>query len=298
MKSYKIAAYSAAILIAVSCSDKENTFDATGFFEATEVTVSSEATGRIIEFDITEGQEVLADKKIGYVDSLQLHLSKLQIEKNIQALKSNIPDIGTQTSALKEQIRKQKFERDRIAKLVESNAAPQKQLDDINSSILIMENEVKAVEANLRNSTASAEAQIASLEMQLAQIDDKLAKCLICSPINGVILSKYAEKGELATTGKPLFKVADIKHLYLRAYFTLGQLKDIKLGQKVKVTADFGGDSLREYEGTVTWISEKSEFTPKSILTKDDRENLVYAVKIAIENDGYVKIGMYGEVIL
>ncbi len=285
-------------LAAVSCSNRENPFDATGFFEATEVTVSSEASGLIKNFNVFEGQEVESYEKLGYVDSVQLHLAKLQIENNIKAIRSNIPDVKTETAALKEQINKQKYEQERIGKLVKSNAATTKQYDDISSSISIMESELASAERKLNNAVASANAQIGALEMQLAQTEDRLSKCIIVSPIAGTILSKYAEQGELAAAGKPLFKVADTRHLYLRAYFTLGQLKDVKIGQKVKVTADFGGDNLREYEGTVTWISEKSEFTPKSILTKDDRENLVYAVKIAIENDGYVKIGMYGEVIL
>ncbi len=298
MKSYKIAAYSTAILIAISCSNRENPFDATGFFEATEVTVSSEANGLIKNFNIVEGQEVESGETLGYIDSTQLHLAKLQIENNIKALKSNIPDVKTETAALREQIKKQKHEQERVSKLVKSNAATAKQYDDISSSISVMESELISAERKLNNAVASANAQIAALEMQYAQTEDRLSKCIIASPIAGTILSKYSEQGELAAAGKPLFKVADTKHLYLRAYFTLGQLKDVKIGQKVRVTADFGGDNLREYEGAVTWISEKSEFTPKSILTKDDRENLVYAVKIAIENDGYVKIGMYGEVIL
>ncbi len=294
----KIYIFIAVAIAAASCANKENPFDATGFFEATEVTVSSEANGRINDFNIVEGQEVTADEKLGAIDSVQLHLSKLQIENNIRALRSNIPDVKTETAALREQIRKQEYEKARVEKLVQSNAATQKQLDDITSSISIMKSELASAERKLNNAVTSTNAQIAALEMQLAQTEDRIEKCAITSPISGTILSKYAEKGELAAAGKPLFKVADTKHLYLRAYFTLSQLKDIKIGQKVKVTADFGGDNLREYEGTVSWISEKSEFTPKSILTKDDRENLVYAVKIAVENDGYIKIGMYGEVIL
>lgn len=300
MKSlYKITFFTAVtIIMASSCGSKENTFDATGFFDATEVTVSSEANGRIVSFDISEGQNIYADEILGCIDSVQLYLSKLQIEKNIEALKTSIPNVNTQTASLKEQIKKQKFERDRVENIVKSEAAPRKQLDDINSAISVMEEELKAAESNLENNIASVNAQIAAYEMQLAQIKDRLAKCMISSPIDGTVLSKYAQAGELATAGKPLFKVADTRHLYLRAYFTLSQLSNMKIGQKVKVMADFGGNNIREYDGTITWISEKSEFTPKSILTKNDRANLVYAVKISIENDGYVKIGMYGEVIL
>ncbi len=288
----------ACCTLAVSCGKVDKDFDATGFFEAVEVTVSAEVNGRIMAMDITEGQQVAAGQAVGCIDSVQLYYAKLQLENNIIALRNNLPDSEAQTAALREQIAKQKKEKERVERLLKSGAATPKQLDDINSAILVMESELNSVETTLGKSTSSMKAQIAALEMQVAQTADRLAKCRIVSPIDGTVLSQYARAGELAAVGKPLFKVADTQHMILRAYFTLGQLKDIKIGQKVKVTANFGGDNNREYEGTINWISEKSEFTPKSVQTKDDRENLVYAVKIGIENDGYVKIGMYGEVTL
>ena len=287
-----------AVLMFTSCGDKQNDFDATGTFEATEVTVSSEASGRILSFDIVEGQEIMAGKQIGVIDTVQLYLTKLQLLKNVSSVRSNRPDIGKQIAAVKEQIAKQRTEQNRVENLLRSNAATQKQLDDITSSIVVLESQLVALQSSLQNNASSIDAQSSAIEIQIAQIDDKLAKSIISSPLTGTILAKYAEAGELAVVGKPLFKVADTKRLFLRAYMTLSQLKDVKLGQDVKVYADFGGDNRREYAGTVTWISEKSEFTPKSIQTKDDRENLVYAVKIAIENDGYVKIGMYGFLVI
>ena len=286
------------VLITItSCGNKQNKFDATGTFEATEVTVSSEASGRILSFDIIEGQEVMSGKQIGVVDTVQLYLTKLQLMQSMSSVKSNRPDISKQIAAVKEQIAKQKTEQKRVENMLKSEAATQKQLDDITSAIIVLESQLAALQSSLQNNASSIDAQSSAIEIQIAQIDDKLSKSIISSPLSGTILAKYTEAGELAVAGKPLFKVADTKRLFLRAYMTLSQLKDVKLGQSVKVYADFGGDNRREYKGTVTWISEKSEFTPKNIQTKDDRENLVYAVKVAIENDGYVKIGMYGELI-
>ena len=286
------------IMLFSACGKKQHNFDATGSFEATEVIVSSEAVGRILSFDITEGKEVTANEKIGVIDSLQLYLSKLQLMKNISSVESNKPNVSAQVAATREQLLKQQTERTRIENLLKSEAATQKQLDDINSAIIVLERQLTAQLSTLNNSVSSLNAQSSALEIQIAQIEDRLSKCIIQSPVSGTVLAKYAEAGELAIVGKPLFKVADLKRVFLRSYFTSGQLADIKLGQTVKVFADFGGDNRREYRGTITWISDKSEFTPKSIQTKKDRENLVYAVKIAVENDGYIKIGMYGEVVL
>ena len=287
-----------ALLALSSCGNNQNAFDATGTFEATEVTVSSEASGKILSFDISEGQEVIAGSNIGIIDTVQLYLSKMQLLQSMSSVKSNRPDISKQIAAFKEQIAKQQTERTRVENLLKAEAATQKQLDDINSAIVVLERQLAAMQSSLQNNASSIDAQSSAIEIQIAQIEDKLSKCIITSPVTGTILAKYAEAGELAVPGKPLFKVADTKRLNLRAYLTLSQLKDVKLGQNVTVYADFGGDNRREYTGTLTWISEKSEFTPKSIQTKDDRENLVYAVKIAIQNDGYVKIGMYGELII
>ena len=298
----KLKQCGAALLLCISlslssCGNNRNNFDATGTFEATEVTVSSEASGRILSFDVIEGQEVVAGSEIGIIDTVQLYLSKLQLMKSRSSVQSNRPDINKQIAAIKEQIAKQKTEQSRIENLLKAGAATQKQFDDIVSAITVLECQLAALQSSLQNNASSIDAQSSAIEIQIAQIDDKLFKSVISSPVTGTILAKYTEAGELAVVGKPLFKVADTKRLFLRAYLTLSQLKDVKLGQSVTVYADFGGDNRREYNGTVTWISEKSEFTPKSIQTKDDRENLVYAAKVAIENDGYVKIGMYGEAI-
>ncbi|MDR1097584.1 MAG: efflux RND transporter periplasmic adaptor subunit [Tannerella sp.] len=281
-----------------SCGKNQRGFDATGAFEATEVTVSGEASGKILSFTVNEGQEVVAGDRLGVIDTVQLYLAKLQLMKSASSVRSNRPDIGKQIASIREQIAKQKTERTRVENLLKAEAATQKQLDDMVSAIAVLESQLAALQSSLQNSVSSLDAQSSAIEIQVAQVEDQLSRCVISSPVTGMILAKYAEAGELSMPGKPLFKVADMKRLYLRAYLTLPQLKEVKPGRKVKVYADFGGDNRREYDGSVTWISEKSEFTPKSIQTKDDRENLVYAIRVAIENDGYVKIGMYGELVL
>jgi len=279
-----------------ACGNNSDNMDASGTFEATEVIVSAEANGKIEQLDIEEGTIVTARQKLGYIDTVQLFLQKEQLLKNIRSVESNRPDINKQIAATRQQIATAQIEQRRIINLLKSNAANEKQLDDINGQIAVLEKQLKAQESTLQNNSNSITEQSSALEIQVAQIEDQLKKCSISSPINGTILTKYAEAGELANTGKPLFKVADIENMYLRAYITSVQLSQVKVGKKVTVISDYGDGKRKEYPGIVTWISSQSEFTPKTILTKDERANLVYAVKIAIKNDGYVKIGMYGEV--
>ena len=272
--------------------------DAAGTFEADEITVSSEATGKIEWLDLTEGQQLQAGQVVGQIDTVQLFLQKQQLEESIMSLEGSMPDIDRQTSAMRSRLKQQLREKDRIERLLEDDAATPKDLEDILSAIEVLEGQIEAQESGLGNTIASLEGQIASARNRKLQIEDQLAKCRIASPVEGTVLARYAHAGELAVSGKPLFRVADTRTMTLRAYFCLWQLKDVRIGQRVKVIADFGGDNTREYEGTVSWISDKSEFSPKSIQTKGERENLVYAVKISVRNDGYLKIGMYGEVIL
>ena len=293
----QIATIAILVMLFTSCANNETKFDATGTFEATEITVSAEAVGRVLSLDITEGAQVEAHTPVGVIDSVQLYLQKLQLLKSITSVESNRPSINKQVAAIRAQIANQKVEQQRIQNLLKSNAATPKQLDDINASITVLQQQLGAQQASLTNSISSINAQSSAMEIQVAQLTDRLNKCIIQSPITGIVLAQYIEAGELATTGKPLFKVANLNSVYLKAYITSSQLADIKLGQQVDVTATFGGDKNRAYKGTITWIADKSEFTPKSIQTKDDRANQVYALKIAVQNDGYIKLGMYGEVI-
>ena len=291
----KIAVYSALTLLLASCGNK-NDFDATGTFEATEVVVSAESTGRILYFDIEEGDTLSAGRQVGAIDTVQLYLQKLQLERQRASIHSNRPDIAKQASALRSQIEQQERERSRVENLLNDGAATAKQLDDINASIRVLNGQLDALLSNLENSTSSIDQNASAVDLQIAQIEDRLAKCRFVSPIDGVVLVKYSEAGELAAAGRPLMKVADMDRLYLRAYFTSAQLADVKVGQEVTVVADYGDDKQHEYSGRITWIASESEFTPKTIQTRDTRANLVYAVKIAVENDGLLKIGLYGEV--
>ena len=285
----------AAAALAMSCGT-EAEFDAQGSFEATEVVVSAEAAGRILWFDAEEGTAVEPGARIGQIDTLQLDLQRRQLEAQQAALLASRPDIRAQAAALREQIAKQERELTRVQNLLRDGAATTKQRDDIEAQIRILQSQLSAALSSLDKSTVTIDGNAAVVESQIAALDDRIARCRIASPIAGIVLAKYAEAGELAAVGKPLLKVADLEHLYLRAYFTSEQLAAIRVGDAVTVTADFGGDQRYDYEGRIAWISPESEFTPKTIQTRDSRTNLVYAAKIAVQNDGRLKIGLAGEV--
>lgn len=248
-----------------------------------------------MQLNVEEGQQLNFNQRVGYIDTTQLYLKKLQLVASKKALQSRRPDIQKQIAALEQQIETAKTERKRVENLVKAEASTTKQLDDANAQIKVLEKQLEATKSSLENTSNSILGDNEALQIQIEQIEDQLQKCYITSPISGVVLTKYAEQGELATPGKALFKIGDVTNMILRAYVTSDQLTQIALGQKVKVYADYGEDR-KEYEGVVSWISSKSEFTPKTIQTRDERANLVYAVKINIKNDGLLKIGMYGNV--
>lgn len=291
----RIWCYGLLSLLTVGCGNRDD-FDATGTFEATEVTVSAEANGRILCFDVEEGDSVEAAVPVGAIDTVQLYLQKLQLERQVASARSSRPDVRKQATALREQIAQQQTERRRVENLLKDGAATTKQLDDIDAQLKILQGQLDALLSTLHNNLASIDENSSAIELQIAQIEDRLSKCRIVSPVGGTVLVKYAEAGELAAVGRPLMKVADLGQVYLRAYFTSEQLSSLRLGQQVTVTADFGGDERIDYPGRITWIASESEFTPKSIQTRNSRANLVYAVKIAVKNDGRLKLGLYGEV--
>lgn len=291
----RIVLFSAAMLALAGCG-QENAFDATGTFEATEVVVSAEAAGRIMNFAVEEGDRVEAGRQIGAIDSMQLYLQKRELQRQQAAVMSGRPDINKQAASLRVQIAKQQTERRRVENLLKDGAATTKQLDDIDAALKVLNGELDALLSTLSKNATSIDENAEALELKIAQIDDRLQKCRIVSPISGTVLAKYSEAGELAAVGRPLMKVADMERIYLRAYFTSDQLSNIRLGQEVTVTADFGGDEQIDYKGRITWIAAESEFTPKTIQTRNSRASLVYAVKIAVENDGRLKLGLYGEV--
>ena len=287
--------YIVAAMLAVSCGT-EAEFDAQGTFEATEVVISSEAAGRILNFNIEEGMAIEAGETLAVIDSVQLHLQRSQLEAQLSALLNSRPDVQTQVSSLREQIATLKVEQRRIENMLRDGAATEKQKDDVDAQIRILESQLSATLSTLNTNTSTINSNAEAIRVQISALDDRIAKCRAMSPISGTVLVKYAQEGELATVGKPLVKIADLGNIYLRTYFTSDQLANIKLGDEVTVTADFGGEERYDYVGRVAWISAESEFTPKTIQTKDSRANLVYAVKIAVENDGRLKIGLAGEV--
>ena len=291
-----IIAIAAFTLLVSACDNKEKEFDATGIFEATEVTVSAEATGRLMTFDVSEGKLVEAHQQVGLIDTVQLQLKARQIGATRESFAEQRPDISAQIAATRQQLSKAELEQKRTAALFADGAATRKQTDDASNAVRVLQGQLKAQISALSNSTRSLNSQVSGAEIQRLQVLDQLKKCHITSPIAGTVLEKYAEQGEFATIGKPLFKVADTRNMFIRAYITSRQLAQVKLGQRVKVFSNYGSDTRRSYSGTVTWISPNAEFTPKSILTDDERADIVYAVKIAVINDGYLKMGMYGEV--
>lgn len=287
---------SVAAITLLSCNGNEDEFDASGTFETEETIISAEASGTILKFDVEEGQTLKAGDRVGFIDSVQTFLKKKQLESQIQSTLSQRPDIAAQIAALEVQLKAAEKEQLRLSNLVKAGAATQKQLDDINANVDTLRKQLAAQRSSLNITSNSITKQASPLQVQIEQTEDQLAKCRIINPINGTVLTKYVEVNEMASPGKPLYKIADLSTMLLRAYITGGQLSQIKLNQKVKVLVDDGPDQYKTLEGTVTWISDKSEFTPKTIQTKEERANLVYATKIKVVNDGSIKVGMYAEV--
>lgn len=286
-----------AVIAFTACSGGGDEHDATGMFEATEVIVSAEQTGKLLYFDVDEGDVLAKGQQVGLVDTVQLQLRAMQLGATKEAYASQRPDIEKQIAATRQQLAKAELEVKRYSALVRDNAANRKQLDDAESSVRVLRRQLDAQLSQLNNTTGSLNRQMDAAEIQRRQVIDNLEKCRVKSPIGGTVLDKYVEAGEYATPSKPLFKIADVADMKLRAYVDAPQLTSLKVGQPVKVYADLGEDGNREYNGVIEWISDKAEFTPKTIQTRDERSNLVYAVKIAVKNtDGLIKIGMYGEV--
>lgn len=279
-----------------SCSNGSEEYDATGSFEATEIIVSSQANGRILALHVNEGEQLQSGQIVGRIDSTQLYLQKMSLLSNAKGVRAQQPDISKQTSAIQDQIKTLKREKARVERLIAANAANRKQLDDIESQLEVLQSQLSAQTSILQKNSQHISAQSSTIDIQVAQLDDQLEKTRITSPITGTVLNRYAETGELATMGTPLFKIADTGTLYLRAYVTNDQLALIKLNDEVTVRVDDGEGGMKSYKGEISWISDKSEFTPKTIQTKNERANLVYALRIAVHNDGFLKIGMYGEV--
>lgn len=291
----KIILFSIAAVLLAACQNKEK-YDATGIFEANTVTVSAETSGNLVMFNVEEGDSIVAGQQVGLVDTVLLALQKKQIQSQQLATEKSSPDIAAQAAALRSQIAHQQSECDRIARLLADGAATQKQSDDANAQLRTLRGQLEGLLSSLDKNRSSITESASALQYQKEQIEEQIRKSSITAPITGTVLQKYAERGEYASPGRPLFKLANLDDIYLRSYFTVSQLAYIRIGQEVTVVADFGGDEQYEYRGIITWIAQESEFTPKSIQTRDSRANLVYAVKIAVINDGRLKLGQYGEV--
>ena len=279
-----------------ACGNKEKDFDATGVFEATETVVYAEQNGCLTTFDVDEGDRLEQGREVALIDTVQLWLKVAQTEASRKVYQSQKPDMEKQLAATREQLAKARQEQQRYRELVADGAAPRKMLDDADSQVEVLQRHMEAHRSSLSVSTDALDRQMEAADVQREQLLDQLEKCHVRTPASGTVIEKYVERGEFVATGKPLFKMADTAHMYLRAYVTSAQLQHIRIGQKAKVFADYGEGQKREYAGTVTWISSRSEFTPKTILTDDERADLVYALKVAVKNDGYIKMGMYGEV--
>lgn len=298
------------LIVFASCKNKTSDFDATGSFEADETIISAEASGPIKNFSMEEGSSLSKGVIIGYIDTVQLYLKKKQLQSQISAINSRLPNIAEQTSFYNQQIEVSRTklnyllkEQDRLKNLFQAKAATQKQLDEMAVQISEVSKQMDVITQQKKAQVASLETQAAGLKadpmpliIQIEQINDQLKRSVITAPFNGTLLSKYVKSEEMVTTGKPLFKMADMSSLFLRVYVTGNQLPLIKVGQSVKVLTDNGSGGFNEANGLVTWINDKAEFTPKTIQTKEERANMVYAVKVKVANDGKYKMGMYGQI--
>ncbi len=300
----------AASAFLFSCNGNGRIHDASGTFEADEVVVSSLSTGRILWLNVEEGSALAKDSVVGLVDPTGLSLQKEEVQASKEALSAQTLDVSPQVKLLRDQLTVQQsqldnlnHEKTRTENLLKQDAATGKQLDDINAQIDVVKKQMKVTEQqiavqtnNINTQNRAILSQGKPLDKKAAQIEDLLKKSQVVNPVSGTVLVKYAEAGEMSTMGKALYKIADLSELNLRAYITGTQLSQVKLGQAVKVLVDDGAKKYREFPGTIIWISDKAEFTPKTIQTKEERANLVYAIKVKVKNDGYLKIGMYGEV--
>ena len=293
-KKLLFAAMSTALLFA--CSGGNVDYDASGVFESTEIIVSAQTMGEIVRMDIVEGESVEAGKTLAIIDTTQLILQKKQLLASVSATDSRRLDAGRQVASINQQIANLEKEQLRFASMLQQHAATQKQVDDISYQIAVLQKQKAAMSEQIGTTNNSLTGQRGSIIAQVEQLNDQLRKSYISSPARGTIIEKYMEKGEFATPGKPLFKVADLSNVFLRSYVPASQLTGLKIGQDCEVYADDSIDGRKTYKGHISWISEQAEFTPKTIQTRDERSNLVYAVKIAVKNDGFIKLGMYGDV--
>lgn len=288
----------AVLLTTVACHEREREFDACGQVDATEVVVSAENSGKIMWLNVDEGDRLEKGELVGYLDTVPTFLQKWELEERKEGAKTKVVDIERQLRAQYANLENLKTDYERYRTLLSKDAGTQKQVDDLAAQIKIAESDIAAQRQTYEKNNGNIRKEMDVYDVQVAQKADLLKKCYVTSPINGTVLTKYAEEGEMVTSGKSLFKIANLDDVFVRAYFSAKQLSDIKLGDKVKVVAEDGTDNPRTYEGVIRWISDEAEFTPKNIQTKDEQADLVYATKVAVKNDGFLRIGMYAYVLL
>ena len=279
-----------AVLVA-SCSNGDKKSDAYGNFEADETVISAEAAGKLLKFDIEEGDHLKSGELVAVIDTTDLVLKLKQLKAQKAAIRSRSSNVFAQIDVLEEQLKKAKSDKNRIKKLLEDSAATEQQHDDIASRIDVLQKQIEAT----RTQNSSIVNEVEALESQIEQLRLQIDKCSVENPLKGIVLNTYAEQYELTAPGRSLYKIADMDSLILRVYVSGSQLPEIKTGSKAQVLIDKNKDSYTELEGRITWIASDAEFTPKIIQTKEERVNLVYAVKIKVKNDGSLKIGMPGE---
>ncbi len=287
---FKILNLSLISIILSSCISNSDLADGYGNFEAVETTISAESNGKLLKFSVKEGEVLEKGSVVGYIDTIQLALNKEQLAASKNVISSKSKGVLSQISVLKSQLQTAHISKKRTENLIAANAGTQKQLDDINGKIDVINQQIISIET--QNATILNE--LKSIDVQIKQIEDQIHKSILTNPVKGTVLVKYAEPNEITSFGKPLFKIADLSTMQLRVYISETQLASIKIGQNVTVKID-AGDSMKHYEGIITWVASEAEFTPKIIQTKEERVNLVYAVKIDVKNDGGLKIGMPGE---
>ena len=280
------------LLLSAACSDRNKLADAYGNFEVKDVIISSEANGILSRFNIEEGQLIHKGDTIGIVDTVPLYLKKKQLIAQKKTTSSKLENISAQINVLKEQKKNLMIEKNRLDKLFKDGAATDKQMDDMKGNLMVVDKQIESIK--VQNDGVTSELEI--YDSQIDQINDQIRRCFIISPMNGTILEKYTEPFEMTTQGKTLYKIADISEMYLRVYVSGSQLPYIKAGQKVDVLIDRDKKTMSHLQGVVSWISEQAEFTPKIIQTKEERVNMVYAVKVLVKNDGTLKSGMPGEI--
>lgn len=293
-KGLSIMLLGCMLIVLAGCTNNENGSDAYGNFEATEVLISSEANGRLLTFTVKEGKVLEVGEVVGLVDTLQLDLQRAQLLAQREAVRTKTPNVVAQVEVLKEQKNVALTEKARIEKLLQGQAATEKQLDDVNGQISVLDRQISSI----RTQNASILGEIDVLDAQLAQLEDQIQRSIVVNPIAGTVLVTYAEPHELTAAGKPLYKMANLEEVYLRAYVSGDQLPHIQIGQTVEVLIDENQTENRSMKGEISWIASQAEFTPKIIQTKEERVNLVYAFKVRVANpDGALKIGMPGEVV-